>query len=171
MPQSQGPEEGVGASRALDEAAMQLRFFAYDAIGRMYAGFMFEIVRDYPETEAAVADCAACMKRTSLHQHMVDTLTASIRARLLHPGARLFVFGYCCDQSCMQRITCTSARSTHCPRRSARACCTPVCACSCVTIPASNRARSAQTCPSARSTRCPRRSARACCAPVRACLL
>jgi hypothetical protein len=72
---------------ALDEATMQLLFFVYDTIGRMYAMFMFEIMRDFPETEAAVLDCAACMKRTSLHQHVVDSLTASVRSRLLHPGA------------------------------------------------------------------------------------
>ena len=85
----------VSGGAALADAAMQLRFYVYDTIGRLYAGSMFEIMRDFPDTEAAVLDCAACMKRTSLHQHVVDSLTAAVRSRLLHPGARRLCYKLC----------------------------------------------------------------------------
>jgi anaphase-promoting complex subunit 2 len=57
----------------------------------MHCRCMFEIMRDFPETEAAVLDCAACLKRTSLHRYLVDTLRDAVRSRLLHPGLWLCV--------------------------------------------------------------------------------
>ena len=91
--------------RALDGAAMQLLYFVYDTIGRMYSTFMFEIMRDFPDTEAAVLDCAACMKRTSLHKHFVDELTNAVCARLLHPGE-------CCHSTC-DATCCQLLRARH----------------------------------------------------------
>jgi hypothetical protein len=81
------PAKHTDADADMQQTRMQLEYYVYDAIGRMYAANMFEIVRDYPDTEAAVLDCAACMKRSSLHQLLVDQLTASVKSRLLHPGA------------------------------------------------------------------------------------
>jgi anaphase-promoting complex subunit 2 len=69
-----------------------LLFFLYDTIGRKYCGCMFEIMRDFPETEAAVLDCAACLKRTSLHRYLVDSLREAVKSRLLHPGLSLIAF-------------------------------------------------------------------------------
>ena len=108
---------------ALADAAMQLRFYVYDTIGRLYAGSMFEIMRDFPDTEAAVLDCGACMKRTSLHQHVVDSLTAAVRSRLLHPGARRFCYN---DMRARSVRACSSMYLTCSPRPCASGYCTLV---------------------------------------------
>ena len=76
--------------RELQEAEQQeclrLQFFVYDMIGRLLVDYMFDIMMDYPDSAPAVLDLSECMKRTNLHRHFVDSLSAAIRKRLLHPG-------------------------------------------------------------------------------------
>lgn len=78
------------APRELQEAEQQeclrLQFFVYDMIGRLLVEYMFDIMMDYPDSAPAVLDLSECMKRTNLHRHFVDSLSAAIRKRLLHPG-------------------------------------------------------------------------------------
>lgn len=72
------------------QECLRLQFFVYDMIGRLLVDYMFDIMMDYPDSAPAVLDLSECMKRTNLHRHFVDSLSAAIRKRLLHPGGLLF---------------------------------------------------------------------------------
>lgn len=49
---------------------------------------LFSIVIDYPESRPAIFDIRQCLQNQPVHQHLVDTLRASIESRLLHPGVK-----------------------------------------------------------------------------------
>lgn len=74
---------------AEQQECLRLQFFVYDTIGRLLVDYMFDIMMDYPDSAPAVLDLSECMKRTNLHRHFVDSLSAAIRKRLLHPGCTL----------------------------------------------------------------------------------
>jgi len=49
---------------------------------------MFEIVADWPDSEAAVVELRDAVFRTSMHKYLATELRKQLQARLLHPGAR-----------------------------------------------------------------------------------
>ena len=58
-----------------------------DCFCRLRIANIFDIVRDYPETAAAVRDLKFVLERTGLQTHLANTLQESLQRRLCHPGA------------------------------------------------------------------------------------
>jgi hypothetical protein len=100
---------------ALQQACLRLHFFLFDTLGRLYTGAMFDILMAYPDTAPAVQDCAECLKRTSLHQYFVDTLSDAVRSRLLHPGACMCPITKERSGACERVCVCVCVRACPCP--------------------------------------------------------
>jgi len=59
----------------------------YTTFGSLRIEEMFNIVRGYPDTEAAILDVRECLKRTHQHRQLTISLRAAFEKRLLQPGA------------------------------------------------------------------------------------
>ncbi|XP_075999139.1 anaphase-promoting complex subunit 2 isoform X2 [Genypterus blacodes] len=47
---------------------------------------LFSIIRDFPESKAAIEDLKFCLERTNQRQQLLTSLKAAFESRLLHPG-------------------------------------------------------------------------------------
>ncbi|XP_072422395.1 anaphase-promoting complex subunit 2 isoform X2 [Chiloscyllium punctatum] len=47
---------------------------------------LFSIIRDFPESKAALQDLKVCLERTNQRQQLLSSLKAALETRLLHPG-------------------------------------------------------------------------------------
>ena len=52
-----------------------------------WAGQLFDLVVDYPESRPALQDAAACLRHAGLHGEFTARFRAAIQQRLLHAGA------------------------------------------------------------------------------------
>ena len=48
---------------------------------------LFDIIADYPDSHAAVAELQMVLETTNMQLQLGETLQASLRTRLIHPGA------------------------------------------------------------------------------------
>ncbi|KAF0716225.1 Aste57867_2957 [Aphanomyces stellatus] len=64
-----------------------LQQHVYRAFGSLRIQELFEIVREYPESLAAIQDLAQCLDITHQHAQLLTTFQAAIRSRVLQPGA------------------------------------------------------------------------------------
>lgn len=48
---------------------------------------LFDIVVAYPDSQPAVAELRLVLQTTNMHSQLGETLQASLRKRLIHPGA------------------------------------------------------------------------------------
>lgn len=58
-----------------------------DCFCRLRIANIFDIVRDFPDTTAAVRDLKLVLERTGLQTHLAQALQESLQRRLCHPGA------------------------------------------------------------------------------------
>ncbi|KAM9779948.1 anaphase-promoting complex subunit 2 [Neosynchiropus ocellatus] len=47
---------------------------------------LFSIIRDFPESKAAIEDLKFCLERTNQRQQLLNSLKSAFESRLLHPG-------------------------------------------------------------------------------------
>ncbi|XP_029945409.1 anaphase-promoting complex subunit 2 [Salarias fasciatus] len=47
---------------------------------------LFSIIRDFPESKAAIEDLKFCLERTNQRQQLLSSLKSAFESRLLHPG-------------------------------------------------------------------------------------
>lgn len=73
--------------RELSVIECRLKYFAYETLAKQRIGELFDILIEYPDSSAALADLKRSLDVTRLHRLVIDTLNTSFRARLLHPGA------------------------------------------------------------------------------------
>lgn len=65
----------------------RLIHFIYETYGQIRIGQMFDIIIEYPESEAALKDLKYCIgKCTGYREKVIDSLKESFEMRLLHPG-------------------------------------------------------------------------------------
>jgi anaphase-promoting complex subunit 2 len=65
----------------------RLYFHMYTTFGNLRIGELFNIIKDYPNSEPAIVDLRSCLKRTHQHRHLTKSLREAFDCRLLHPGA------------------------------------------------------------------------------------
>ncbi|XP_065836636.1 anaphase-promoting complex subunit 2-like [Oscarella lobularis] len=65
----------------------RLHHLVYKAFSSMRMLEMFDIIVDYPESEAAIIDLKECWERIDEKKTLIKILKTSFKRRLLHPGA------------------------------------------------------------------------------------
>ena len=86
-----GRQEGGTAKGSAADALAPMRarlvFFLHHCVAAARIGKIFEIIRDFPDSQPAMADLQACLAKTSQQADLVQSLLGALRKRLLHPGA------------------------------------------------------------------------------------
>eukprot|EP00955_Chlamydomonas_euryale_P098090 365123-Chlamydomonas_euryale.AAC.30 len=70
-----------------EEWRLRLMCLVYESLGAARISELFDIIIEYPDSQPALNDIAACLRYTSLQSYLVSDLSAAIAARLLHAGA------------------------------------------------------------------------------------
>ncbi|KAL1478402.1 hypothetical protein MTO96_035046 [Rhipicephalus appendiculatus] len=78
-----GPETDA-ALRSLED---HLRYFLYDTYVMARVDQLFNIIIEFPESQAALEDLKDCLERTDLKSKVIHSLKSSMEKRLLHPVA------------------------------------------------------------------------------------
>ncbi|XP_060697247.1 anaphase-promoting complex subunit 2 isoform X1 [Hemiscyllium ocellatum] len=73
-------------SSTLQRWRIHLQFFLYQVYANMRIEELFSIIRDFPESKAALQDLKVCLERTNQRQQLLSSLKAALETRLLHPG-------------------------------------------------------------------------------------
>lgn len=77
-----GPETNT-ALRSLED---HLRYFLYDTYVMARVDQLFNIIIEFPESQAALEDLRDCLERTDLKSKVIHSLKSAMEKRLLHPG-------------------------------------------------------------------------------------
>ncbi|XP_028268088.1 anaphase-promoting complex subunit 2 [Parambassis ranga] len=68
----------------------QWRCYMHQFFCRIYVNMrieeLFSIIRDFPESKAAIEDLKFCLERTNQRQQLLTSLKSAFESRLLHPG-------------------------------------------------------------------------------------
>ncbi|XP_054614373.1 anaphase-promoting complex subunit 2 isoform X2 [Dunckerocampus dactyliophorus] len=89
---SQEIREGPGAQSAPSSSLVlkQWRCHMHQFFCRIYVNMrieeLFSIIRDFPESKAAIEDLKFCLERTNQRQQLLTSLKSTFESRLLHPG-------------------------------------------------------------------------------------
>uniref|UniRef100_A0A3Q2ZNH6 Anaphase-promoting complex subunit 2 n=1 Tax=Kryptolebias marmoratus TaxID=37003 RepID=A0A3Q2ZNH6_KRYMA len=82
--------EGGGVAPILASVMKQWRCHMHHFFCRIYVNMrieeLFSIIRDFPESKAAIEDLKFCLERTSQRQQLLTSLKSAFESRLLHPG-------------------------------------------------------------------------------------
>ncbi|XP_059850337.1 anaphase-promoting complex subunit 2 [Hypanus sabinus] len=73
-------------SSTLQRWRIHLQFFLYQVYANMRIEELFSIIRDFPESKAALQDLKVCLERTNQRQQLLSSLKMALETRLLHPG-------------------------------------------------------------------------------------
>eukprot|EP00062_Callorhinchus_milii_P014829 gi/632964421/ref/XP_007898391.1/ PREDICTED: anaphase-promoting complex subunit 2 [Callorhinchus milii] len=73
-------------SNTLQRWRIHLQFFLYQVYANMRIDELFSIIRDFPESKAALQDLKICLERTNQRQQLLTSLKTALETRLLHPG-------------------------------------------------------------------------------------
>ncbi|XP_075912272.1 anaphase-promoting complex subunit 2 [Petromyzon marinus] len=82
-------EEGGGGGTvqaALGRWRTRLQYFLYQAFAAVRISELFNIIRDYPESQHALQELQVCLKKTNQKGQLVASLKTALETRLLHPG-------------------------------------------------------------------------------------
>ena len=82
--QQQQQQQQHGAHRSWIK---RLYFHMYTTFGNLRISELFNIIKDYPDSEPAIVDLRSCLKRTHHHKQLTISLRNAFDQRLLHPGA------------------------------------------------------------------------------------
>ncbi|KAH8024478.1 hypothetical protein HPB51_024680 [Rhipicephalus microplus] len=63
-----------------------LRYFLYDTYVMARVDQLFNIIIEFPESQAALEDLRDCLERTDLKSKVIHSLKSAMEKRLLHPG-------------------------------------------------------------------------------------
>ncbi|KAI3359966.1 hypothetical protein L3Q82_013850, partial [Scortum barcoo] len=86
-----GPASAPGApERPTSSVLKQWRCHMHQFFCRIYVNMrieeLFSIIRDFPESKAAIEDLKFCLERTNQRQQLLTSLKSAFESRLLHPG-------------------------------------------------------------------------------------
>uniref|UniRef100_A0AAQ5Y6I6 Anaphase-promoting complex subunit 2 n=1 Tax=Amphiprion ocellaris TaxID=80972 RepID=A0AAQ5Y6I6_AMPOC len=80
----------VFASEAEGDGLVPWRCHMHQFFCRIYVNMrieeLFSIIRDFPESKAAIEDLKFCLERTNQRQQLLTSLKSAFESRLLHPG-------------------------------------------------------------------------------------
>ncbi|CAK6981823.1 anaphase-promoting complex subunit 2, partial [Scomber scombrus] len=80
----------VGQSSSGSSVLKQWRCHMHQFFCRIYVNMrideLFSIIRDFPESKAAIEDLKFCLERTNQRQQLLTSLKSAFESRLLHPG-------------------------------------------------------------------------------------
>lgn len=86
-----GEKDGGGAPGSPGGAVLkQWRCHMHQFFCKIYVSMrieeLFSIIRDFPESKAAIEDLKFCLERTNQRQQLLSSLKSAFESRLLHPG-------------------------------------------------------------------------------------
>ncbi|KAM9843497.1 anaphase-promoting complex subunit 2 [Aulostomus maculatus] len=78
------------AAQPASPVLKQWRLHMHQFFCRIYVNMrieeLFSIIRDFPESKAAIEDLKFCLERTNQRQQLLTSLKSAFESRLLHPG-------------------------------------------------------------------------------------
>ncbi|XP_072225766.1 anaphase-promoting complex subunit 2 [Leuresthes tenuis] len=81
---------GASAPTGSGSVMKQWRCHMHQFFCRIYVNMrieeLFSIIRDFPESKAAIVDLKFCLERTNQRQQLLTSLKSAFESRLLHPG-------------------------------------------------------------------------------------
>uniref|UniRef100_A0A667XKV6 Anaphase-promoting complex subunit 2 n=1 Tax=Myripristis murdjan TaxID=586833 RepID=A0A667XKV6_9TELE len=77
---------GQPASTILQQWRCHMHQFFCRIYVNMRIEELFSIIRDFPESKAAIEDLKFCLERTNQRQQLLTSLKSAFESRLLHPG-------------------------------------------------------------------------------------
>ncbi|XP_069565086.1 anaphase-promoting complex subunit 2 [Brachyistius frenatus] len=89
-PGGPGCPSGPGCPGGPGSVLKQWRCHMHQFFCRIYVNMrieeLFSIIRDFPESKAAIEDLKFCLERTNQRQQLLTSLKSAFESRLLHPG-------------------------------------------------------------------------------------
>ncbi|XP_023142334.2 anaphase-promoting complex subunit 2 [Amphiprion ocellaris] len=85
-PAGPGVQTGPAASSVLKQWRCHMHQFFCRIYVNMRIEELFSIIRDFPESKAAIEDLKFCLERTNQRQQLLTSLKSAFESRLLHPG-------------------------------------------------------------------------------------
>ncbi|CAH1786015.1 unnamed protein product, partial [Owenia fusiformis] len=87
QPSSKNQENAKLTTKECIEAYKgRLMHFLYETYANVQISQLFNIIIEYPDSEPALIDLKACLEKTDLRGHLVESLRTALETRLLHPG-------------------------------------------------------------------------------------
>ncbi|XP_053963904.1 anaphase-promoting complex subunit 2 [Anastrepha ludens] len=65
---------------------VKLTYFLYENVALSIIEQFFSIIIDFPESIPAIDDLKICMEKIDMRKHFIQTLTNTLKVRVLHPG-------------------------------------------------------------------------------------
>lgn len=84
---------GIMDSTRIDEISQKLDQFLKDAYAEVRVAHMFEIIIEYPNSEAAIQDLKLCLEQSTssnFRLNLIDNVKQSLVESLLHPGVNTY---------------------------------------------------------------------------------
>ena len=75
------------ADDAAEEWRARLEYAAHEHLGAVRTSEFFDVIVDFPDSLPAVDDLRRCLRRTTLHAQLTNSLRGALRRRLLIAGA------------------------------------------------------------------------------------
>ncbi|XP_076609645.1 anaphase-promoting complex subunit 2 [Chaetodon auriga] len=85
-PSAPSVQAGQHASSVLKQWRCHMHQFFCRIYVNMRIEELFSIIRDFPESKAAIEDLKFCLERTNQRQQLLTSLKSAFESRLLHPG-------------------------------------------------------------------------------------
>lgn len=85
-PTTPSAQVGTPASSVLKQWRCHMHQFFCRIYVNMRIEELFSIIRDFPESKAAIEDLKFCLERTNQRQQLLTSLKSAFESRLLHPG-------------------------------------------------------------------------------------
>uniref|UniRef100_A0A1A8GU40 Anaphase-promoting complex subunit 2 n=1 Tax=Nothobranchius korthausae TaxID=1143690 RepID=A0A1A8GU40_9TELE len=83
-------QSGIQGIQPASSIMKQWRCHMHQFFCRIYVNMrieeLFSIIRDFPESKAAIEDLKFCLERTNQRQQLLVSLKSAFESRLLHPG-------------------------------------------------------------------------------------
>ncbi|KAM9346561.1 anaphase-promoting complex subunit 2 [Symphorus nematophorus] len=86
VPSTPSIQVGQPASSVLKQWRCHMHQFFCRIYVNMRIEELFSIIRDFPESKAAIEDLKFCLERTNQRQQLLTSLKSAFESRLLHPG-------------------------------------------------------------------------------------
>jgi anaphase-promoting complex subunit 2 len=77
----------LGSEETMQRWKARLEFHLFKSLCDLRISELVDIILEYPENDAALRDLRICMLKTDQKRHLMDSLAAALRKRLLHQGA------------------------------------------------------------------------------------
>ncbi|XP_003976982.1 anaphase-promoting complex subunit 2 [Takifugu rubripes] len=86
IPSIPSVQDGQPANSVLKQWRCHMHQFFCRIYVNMRIEELFSIIRDFPESKAAIEDLKFCLERTNQRQQLLTSLKSAFESRLLHPG-------------------------------------------------------------------------------------